>query len=181
MRRTTVVLRRRSVFLLLLLLLVPPRRHQRSQRRELLPMIRFDREHRVLEVPHVGRHRRFRRRVNRRKRRERRERRRRSGDVSAAPVRDESVVQQTGRSERRRTDPVETRALVSLGVVNRLLRRCGDPLVSGRAGEFLDDVSEVVLVDVVNGRLVLVEIPVVDLLLRLVISFLIHGGGGEGS
>lgn len=88
--------------------------------------------------------------------------------------------------QRRRADPVETRALLRLGVVNRLLRRGGDPLVSRRAGEFLDHVSEVVFVDVVYRRLVLVEIAVINLLLRrrmrkLVISFLIHGGGdGRG-
>lgn len=83
---------------------------------------------------------------------------------------------------------METRALLRLGVVNRLLRRSGDPLVSRRAGEFLDHVSEVVFVDVVNRWLVLVEIAVINLMLRLllrrrrrrrklVISFLIHGGG----
>lgn len=86
---------------------------------------------------------------------------------------------------------METRALLRLGVVNRLLRRGGDPLVSRRAGEFLDHVSEVVFVDVVYRWLVLVEIAVINLMLRLllrrrrrrklVISFLIHGGGdGRG-
>lgn len=57
--------------------------------------------------------------------------------------------------------------------------------MSERAGEFLDDIFEIVLVDVVNRRrLVLVEILVVDLLLwlrrkrkkkGLVISFLVYG------
>lgn len=53
-------------------------------------------------------------------------------------------------SEGRRADALETGA-GRLGLVNG--RRSGEALVSRRAGQLLDHISEVVLVDIVDRRL----------------------------
>lgn len=53
-------------------------------------------------------------------------------------------------SKGRRADALETRA-GRLGLVNR--RRRGEALVSRRTGQLLDHISEVVLVDIVDRRL----------------------------
>lgn len=145
-----------------------------------------------MEVPHVGRDRRLRRRVDSREGRERRERRRGPSDYAAkmsgggshgwddwvvvvvGVSRNGAVQQRRGPGaelrQGRRAYALEPRAL-GFGRVNR--RRSGEPVVVGRrTGELLDDVPEIVLVDVVDGRLVLIL-----LLLRGLRS---RGGGGLG-
>lgn len=145
-----------------------------------------------MEEPHVGRDRRLRRRVDGREGRERRERRRGPSDYTAemsrggSHGRDDRVVvvvrlsRNGGVQQRRgpgaelrqgrRAYALEPRAL-GFGRVNR--RRSGEPVVvSRRTGELLDDVPEIVLIDVVDRRLVLIL-----LLLRGLRS---RGGGGLG-
>lgn len=126
-----------------------------------------------MEVPHVGRDRRLRRRVNSREGRERRERRRGPSDYAAEMSRGGShgwddwvvVVSRNGAVQQRRGPGAELRQgrrayaleprALGFGRVNR--RRSGEPVVVGRrTGELLDDVPEIVLVDVVDGRLVLI-------------------------
>lgn len=129
-----------------------------------------------MEVPHVGRDRRLRRRVDSREGRERREWRRGPSDYAAemsgsgshgwddwvvvvvGVSRNGAVQQRRGPGaelrQGRRAYALEPRAL-GFGRVNR--RRSGEPVVVGRrTGELLDDVPEIVLVDVVDGRLVLI-------------------------